>query len=346
MKHNPKKILCTIGPSSLNAEILKSLEHLNCSLFRINLSHTKIEDLKEIIQTIRKYSNVPICLDSEGAQIRTTKFSLNFQKDKIYSFKNTLNEFSLRPFEVIDQLDIGDQISIDFNSVVVEVVSISKKEIKVKAISSGFCGENKAVTIMKDIEIPAFSDKDLKAFEIGSSLDIKNYALSFSSNGNNVDKIRSLVPNESFIISKIESIRGLRNLLNIIERSDAILIDRGDLSRELSLEKIPVFQKSIIKNTINLNKEAYVATNLLESMIDNPLPTRAELNDIYNTLVDGASGLVLAAETAIGKYPLQSVLIAKNLINCYNYFEDKIEIDFSNPEEVLNIINKNLSETL
>ena len=195
---------------------------------------------------------------------------------------------------------------------------------------------------MKDVEIPPFSDKDLQAFKIGSNLGIKNYALSFASEGKYVDKIRSLVPNDSFIISKIESISGLKNLLQITEKSDAILIDRGDLSRELSLEKIPVFQKSIIKTARNLNKEVFVATNLLESMINSPSPTRAEINDIYNTLLDGATGLVLAAETAIGKFPIQSAIIAKNLISCYKFFKNNNDLNFANEKQIIEIIEKNI----
>ena len=117
-----EKILCTIGPNSLNSEVLSKLDELGCFLFRINLSHTKIEDLEETIKKIRKYSNVPICLDSEGAQIRNTKFSCDFIKDKEYIFENTINKFSIRPFEIVHQLSIGDRISIDFNSAVVDVV--------------------------------------------------------------------------------------------------------------------------------------------------------------------------------------------------------------------------------
>ena len=106
-----EKILCTIGPNSLNEKVLSKLDELGCFLFRINLSHTKIEDLEQTIEKIRKYSNVPICLDSEGAQIRTTKFSCDFIKDKEYIFENTINKFSIRPFEIVHQLSIGDQIS-------------------------------------------------------------------------------------------------------------------------------------------------------------------------------------------------------------------------------------------
>ena len=190
---------------------------------------------------------------------------------------------------------------------------------------------------MKDVEIPPFSDKDLQAFEIGSNLGIKNYALSFASDGKYVDKIRSLVPEGSFIISKIESISGLKNLLKITDKSDAILIDRGDLSRELSLEKYPFF-KINIKTAIN--KEVFVATNLLESMIDSP-SHRAEIM-IYNTLLDGATGLVLAAETAIGKYPVQSAVIAKSLINCYKFFKNNNDLNFADEKQIIKIIEKNI----
>jgi len=335
-----KKILCTIGPKSLNKKVIQRLDGLGCSLFRINLSHTYIDELENVIKKIQKYTDTPICLDSEGAQIRTTKFNFNFELEKTYTLENTKNKFSIRPFEIIDQLSTGDLISIDFHTALVKVVEVSQDNIKVKTINAGKTGENKAVTIMKNIDIPAFSDKDYQAFKIGSKLGIKNYALSFASNNKYVKELRNLVPENSFIISKIESKEGIKNLLEIIKESDAILIDRGDLSREISFEKIPVFQKAIIKKTREEKKEAFVATNLLESMIENPAPTRAEVNDIYNTLLDGATGLVLAAETAIGKFPVESTSIVKNIINFYNSFEGKNDIYFNDYEETLKIINE------
>ena len=337
---NGKKILCTIGPGSLNKEIIKKLEITGCSLFRINLSHTKTEDLESVITKIREYTDIPICLDSEGAQIRTTKFNHDFKLGETYTLHNTENKFSLRPFEIVNQLTPGDLISIDFNAALVKVVEVLKDKLIVETINPGETGENKAVTIMKDIDIPAFSDKDYDAFKIGSKLGIKNYALSFASSSQYVDELRSLVPKNSFVISKIESKKGLKNLLEIIKHSDAILIDRGDLSREVSFEKIPVFQKAIIKETIQSKKDVFVATNLLESMIENPAPTRAEVNDVYNTLLDGATGLVLAAETAIGKFPCESASIVKNIINCYNSFEGRNEINFNNYEELLKIFDE------
>ena len=319
---NKKKILCTLGPQSLNKNTIEDLETQGAALFRINLSHTNIEDLEDVIYKIRQYTKVPICIDTEGAQIRTTKFNYNFIENEVIELFNVNNDFSLRPFDVVmKESRVGDIISIDFNDVFVEVVDIKDHSLILKTLKPGETGENKAVSFNRDIKIPSFSDKDYKAFEIASKFEIYNYAISFSSSKEDVNELRKHIPNDSFVISKIESKKGLKNLEEIIDESDAVLIDRGDLSREVSLEKIPYFQKNIIQKTLKKNKEVYVATNLLESMIENPLPTRAEVNDVYNTLLDGASGLVLAAETAIGKHPVDSVKIINKIIDFYSYIE-------------------------
>jgi len=335
-----KKILCTIGPSSLNEKTIKGLEDNGCSLFRINLSHTRIKNLENVVSKVREFTDIPICFDSEGGQVRTTKFNFDFKLGHKYTLTNSENSFSIRPFIITQQLNPGDLISVDFNTALVKVLEVSKDSIIVETVNAGKTGENKAVTIIKGVNIPAFSQKDFKAFRLGTKLGIKNYALSFASNDKFVQELRALVPKNSFIISKIESNQGVKNLLKIIHHSDAILIDRGDLSREVSFEKIPVLQKLIIEKTRQLNKDVFVATNLLESMVENPVPNRAEINDIYNTLLDGASGLVLAAETAIGKYPIASIAIVKNVINFYNSFEMNKDISNKNYEEVIKAINE------
>ena len=256
-----KKILCTIGPSSLNEKTIKGLEDNGCSLFRINLSHTRIKNLENVVSKVREFTDIPICFDSEGAQVRTTKFNFDFKLGHKYTLTNSENSFSIRPFIITQQLNPGDLISVDFNTALVKVLEVSKDSIIVETVNAGKTGENKAVTIIKDVNIPAFSQKDFKAFRLGTKLGIKNYALSFASNDKFVQELRALVPKNSFIISKIESNQGVKNLLKIIHHSDAILIDRGDLSREVSFEKIPVLQKLIIEKTRQLNKDVFVATN-------------------------------------------------------------------------------------
>jgi len=321
-----KEILCTLGPSSINKRVIERLSDLGVDLFRINMSHTDIDDIKSLIQKIKKYSSVPICIDTEGAQIRTGKFvdgsvSLIENKHLIICRESILGNsesFNLYPYDIIEKIAVGDIINIDFNSVLVQVIDKSNDHIKIRVISGGLIGSNKAVSLQRHIDLPPLTQKDQNAIPIALDLDINHYALSFANSLENVEMLRSLVGTGKTIISKIESIDGLKNLEKICSVSNAILIDRGDLSRQVSIEKLPIIQKQIIGTAKGLNTKVYVATNLMESMITNPSPTRAEVNDVYNTLCDAADGLVLAAETAIGEYPIQCATMIKRITDQFN----------------------------
>tara|TARA_Y100000588_G_scaffold274399_1_gene290403 strand:+ start:1610 stop:3724 length:2115 start_codon:yes stop_codon:yes gene_type:complete len=291
---------------------MKRLESLGVDLFRINLSHTKLKDLSSLIRHIQDNTSVPICLDTEGAQVRTGDFVQNpieFRENTkvrvcCRSVPGNENTINLSPREIVKDLRLGDFLSIDFNSVLAQVVERDGDDVVLWILTGGVVGPNKAVTIERDISLPPLSEKDIRAIRIGRELRLSNFALSFANKPSDVKEIRELAGNDGYIISKIESLSGLSNLESIAELSDALLIDRGDLSRQIPLEYIPQVQKHIIKVGKKSDRPVYVATNLLESMVSNRLPTRAEVNDIYNTLLDGADGLVLAAETAIGMHPI------------------------------------------
>lgn len=321
-----KKILCTLGPSSLNQKVIQRLDELEVSLFRINLSHTKSEDLRNIINQIRSYSNTEICIDTEGAQIRTGDFvnkSIEVKSNQVIKVLrdlkvNSNDAINFYPAYIFDELQTGDLITIDFNSVLAQVSNVDKDVILLRVLNGGAIGQNKAVTINRDIPMKPLTIKDLECIEIAKEMKITQYALSFANRGSDVDYVRSLVGKDATIISKIECNNGLKNLSEITQKSDAILIDRGDLSREQPIERIPVLQEKIIEVAKKLSTDVYVATNLLETMITSPMPTRAEVNDIYHTLKSGANGLVLAAETAIGKYPTQAVEMVRKLMHEYN----------------------------
>jgi pyruvate kinase len=307
------KLFITLGPSTINKKFLSSISKKNIKLLRINLSHTNINDLPKIVSYIRKYSNIDICFDTEGAQIRTSQFKNNtrelIKNKKVFINKNNNknNNITLLPKNIFKKIKTRDKLSIDFNSVVVEIVKEHKLYFECKVIQSGMIGSNKSVALNRSISIPPFTEKDLKAFEIAKDLNIKNIALSFTSDSMDIVKLRSFFKNKIKITSKIESKKGLKNLKNILKEADNILIDRGDLSKEIPLHLIPEKQKEIILLANKYKTPVYVATNLLESMVTSREPTRAEVNDVYNTLIDGANGLVLAAETAIGKYPLECI---------------------------------------
>ena len=317
-----KEILCTLGPASLDGRIISRLEQSGATLFRINLSHTKVHDLPGLVATIREATDVPICLDTEGAQIRTG----DFVDGAITMRDNTIvraharrvpgddKNFCLYPPGITEQLEVGDFISIDFNSVLVQVVDVDPEFVSMRVLHGGRVGQNKAVTVERDIPIPPLSEKDVACLELGRELGLQHFALSFANAGSDVDEIRKIVGEDAFVVSKIESLSGLENLEAIAARSNALLIDRGDLSRQVPVELLPQTQKCVIRRAKRVGCRVYVATNLLESMVSAPTPTRAEVNDIYNTLADGADGLVLAAETAIGQFPIQCASMVSKMI--------------------------------
>tara|TARA_B100000029_G_scaffold25575_2_gene25183 strand:+ start:2594 stop:3604 length:1011 start_codon:yes stop_codon:yes gene_type:complete len=327
------KVLTTLGPTSLNKKTVEGLEQRGVSLFRINLSHTNIEEVDALIDKIRSWSGVPICIDSEGAQVRngsmvseSVKYGLN-NLVSISRDKKVGNEkiISLTPASVFDQLSMGDEIRIDFNSVCLKVIKLEKDIVTCKVIHEGHVGSNKAVTINKIIHLPAITPKDEAAFRIGIDKGIENFALSFTNRADDVRAVRKII-GEKNLIAKIESIEGVLNLKEILPLVQQILIDRGDLSREVSIEKIPFLQRRIISFANKFEVPVYVATNLLESMTVNKGPTRAEANDVASTLLMGARGLVLAAETAIGKYPTESVDIINAIIREYSAWSPKLSL--------------------
>ena len=303
---------------------------LGVNLFRINLSHTKVSDIPKTIELVNSFTSVPLCLDTEGAQIRTGRLKndlfLKNNEKLIIKREEGIGDsqsFNLYPEVAFDKLEVGDIINIDFNSVMVQVIDKNNDLAFIRVIMGGLIQQNKAVTINKEVHLDPLTEKDLQSISLGLEFGIKHFALSFANKATDVKSLRSLISSDSSIISKIESIKGLKNLKSIAKESDAILIDRGDLSREISIEKLPATQKYIIEYVKKLKTDVYVATNLLESMIKNVSPTRAEINDIYNTLSDGADGLVLAAETAIGDYPIQCATMIKKMIAQFENFSRK-----------------------
>lgn len=320
-----KEIFCTLGPASLNDWVITRFEEIGINLFRLNLSHTKLKDLAQIIQYLHGRASVPICLDTEGAQVRTG----NFVQGKIYLRENSIvcvhrqpvpgdsSNFNMYPSYIVDKLEVGDFITVD-SSVLVKVIETKPNSAVMQVLCGGEVGQNKAVTVERDILMPPMTDKDLKALAIGRGLGIRHVALSFANRASDVDEIRKLAGEHAFVISKIECRNALKNLADIATKSDALLIDRGDLSRQVPIEQIPAVQKHIIASGKKAGKKVYVATNLMESMVTLPAPTRAEVNDVFNTLADGADGVVLASESAIGKYPVDCANMVVKIIHEYH----------------------------
>ena len=318
-----KSIICTIGPASQHPRLLRRLQDLGVGLFRINLSHTRIEDVAPTIAFLQQHAGVPVCLDSEGAQVRTGTFAsapVSLQENTFVEVHSGPEpgrgaELTLTPPHITEALAVGDLITIDFNGVVAQVVEAQDGRVLLRILNAGVVGINKAVTVHRDLPLAAITPKDREAIRIGRQMGVRHFALSFANCEADVRQMRELIGAEATLISKIESLNGIANLEAIARHSDALLIDRGDLSRQVPLAKIPAFQKEIVRRGRAAGRPVFVATNLLESMIKLPVPTRAELTDIYNSLVDGADGLVLAAETAIGQYPVACASMVARVIS-------------------------------
>jgi pyruvate kinase len=328
------KILCTLGPASFDREVIEGLDRLGVDLYRINLSHTLAEDVAGRIELVRRYSDTPICIDCEGPQVRCGPVEREIvlregQHVRLTGEQalGTEDRLTLWPRSVFEVLRAGSVVSIDFDGALLRVIDVDGDEADALVVRSGQVRSNKAVTVDPAADLPALSPKDLGAIELGAGYGIVHYALSFATRAEDVARLRGLAIPEAHIIAKIESQHGVRQMDPIIEAADAVLIDRGDLSREIPLEYVPYYQKAIIRRANRWNRPVYVATNLLESMVTNRIPTIAEANDIANTLLDGVHGLVLAAETAIGADPVGAVAMVVRSVRAFERTSDSHLLD-------------------
>ena len=312
-----KEIFCTLGPATLNKDFLK-FSNKHVSLLRLNMSHLETNKLEKLIKLIRKFSKVPICIDTEGAQIRTKiKKKKYFKKNsKLIIFKDK-GDFKIYPPESYNKIKKKDILAIGFNGLEIKVNKVKEKRIMCKVLQDGLLENNKGIHVVnRNIKLNYITEKDKRAINIAKKLNIKHFALSFTNSHKDILKFNKLLKGK-IKIYKIETKVAITNLKKIISLGQKFLIDRGDLSKAISLELIPVAQRQILKLAKAKKKKVYVATNFLESMLNNKHPTRGEANDIYNTLEMGAAGLVLAAETAIGHYSKECVIFLKKMINTY-----------------------------
>jgi len=344
------KIIVTLGPATSIEADIKKIKDKGVDFVRINMSHSSTEDLRHFIH-LAKAANIPFIIDTEGSQIRTgslEKNEIQFDEGNVVRVYNTpiignKEKICLTPPPILQQLKPGDLIFVDFDTLIFKVSDVSTiKEgyIQARIVSSGNLGNKKATVIVSaaksNFQLPVLSEKDKESIRIGLSEGVGHIAVSFVRKGEDIDEVRRVTNNAMHIISKVEARDSLRDIDNIIKKSDSILLDRGDLSKEVPVEKVPLIQKIILKKAKESGTPVFVATNLLETMIKQKKPTRAEVNDVINTILDGADGLILSAETAIGKYPMRCINMMNKLIehskllqgiDNMNYLSEDLESD-------------------
>ena len=319
------KIVCTIGPASESAETLKQLIDEGMNVCRLNFSHGSYDEHQARIDTIKKVRNevkrpIAILLDTKGPEIRTG----NFNKDEVtlnagQKFTITMDDVvgdetkcTVSYKELVDDVNVNDRILIDDGLIELIVLSKDKKDILCEVKNTGIVKNKKGVNVPNvKINLPAITQKDKEDIIFGIKNDIDYIAASFVRKASDVLAIREVLENNGGqsikIISKIESQEGVDNIDEILEVSDGIMVARGDLGVEIPTEEIPMVQKEIIKKCNSLSKYVITATQMLDSMIRNPRPTRAEVTDVANAIFDGTDAIMLSGETAAGKYPVEAV---------------------------------------
>src|SRR3989344_5510456 len=326
--HKKPQIIVTLGPATHTEEMVRALKHKGVDFVRVNMSHSPLAEQKHFMRMAKRIG-IPFILDTEGSQIRTgvlSKAPLYFAEGASITLTNDgigdSSHIPLRPREIFTQLEVGDILYCDFDSLILRVHDVGdarRGKIRAQVIAGGLLGNNKGVVVdsvlpNKHYDLPTLSEKDLKAVRIALAEGVGYIAASFIRSGEAVREVQRITKGKMKIISKIECVDALQHLQEIIAATNYLLIDRGDLSKEISIERIPFMQKLIIQEATKRKKGVYVATNLLETMVEKSKPTRAEIHDIVDTLLEGVQGLTLAAETAIGKNPLLCVNMLNRII--------------------------------
>ncbi len=324
--------IVTLGPATRTEDALRKLKARSVDFVRANMSHSSLEDLSYFLE-LAKRVGIEFIIDTEGSQVRSGPVqggSIELAVGQTVTLAEDLRngalgngkKLYLNPKEIIEELETGDILYLDFDGVAVSVSDTASREkgyITARVISGGKLGSNKGVGIdpglPRQFTLPVLSPKDRESIKIGLKYKVGYIAASFMRSGASVDAVRKATKGMMKIISKIECQDGLNRLDEIIAKTDYLLIDRGDLSKEVPIEDIPFLQKEIIAKSNKRGKGVFIATNLLETMVGEKRPTRAEVHDIVNSIEEGAAGLALAAETAIGKYPIECVNMLNTLIH-------------------------------
>lgn len=316
------KLIITLGPESDNKETIELMQKKGADCFRINLSHSKEKDLDRYFEIFKNLDINP-CLDTQGAQLRCScihKNTINIG-EKVYihdenlthQFINTENHIFINHWqECKKEVKVGMKFRIDIDGLVIKVKKINLNSINCIAISSGNILDNRGLDIIdSEIKLSSITKFDRIALKHKICQKSGIIFMSFVNCAEDIRNLRKTYSGSIAIIAKIETKKGIENFKEICHEADGVLVDRGDLSREISISNIPIVVNSLVSKANEYRKPIYIATNVLDSMMSSSLPSRAEISDIYNLLDRGVKGLVLAGETAIGKNPVQSVAVLK-----------------------------------
>jgi pyruvate kinase len=327
------KIIATVGPASDSKDMLRQLILAGVDVFRLNFSHGSYEVHKNVISRVRELNeelgtNVCLLQDLQGPKIRTDEVENNgvelvpgeeiiiTNQKMLGNSKKVSTTYTSLPQDV----QLGDMILIDDGKIELKVKKVDGNEVTCEIIYGGILKSKKGINLPNtNVSAPSLTEKDEKDFVFGMENDVEWVALSFVRSAKDITYLRGLIEKAgkaTKIVAKIEKPEAVKNIDEIIAVTDAIMVARGDLGVEIVMEEVPMVQKMIVAKCNQAGKPVIIATQMMESMIENPRPTRAETNDVANAVMDGADTVMLSAETAAGKYPVQTIKSMARTIRC------------------------------
>ena len=326
------KIICTLGPASQSVDKLVELIQAGMDVARLNFSHGTYEDHLVSINNVREASKLTgehICIlqDLCGPKIRTGKLqhqSIELKEGTTFTF--TIDEVmgderrvTTTYRELPEDVKAGDTILLDDGKMALRVVSKTAKDVNCTVINGGILKEHKGMNLPGvKLSIPSLTEKDIEDLKFGLEHDVDYVALSFVRSAGDIQHLRSVIQQQTKvrvpIVAKIEMKEAIDVIDSIVAESDAVMVARGDLGVEMMPEDVPILQKMIVRKCNEAGVPVIIATQMLESMIENPRPTRAEASDVANAVLDGADAVMLSAETSIGNYPIDTVQTMDRII--------------------------------
>ena len=296
--------------------MMEKLFQAGMSGARINTAYGNLAQYQSVIETVREIADIPIVLDIKGPEIRIRASQRKtFSKGDILEVGFNGEEISFN-HDFYDEMAVDDEVYIDNGKIRTRVVEKKERKLRLLTLDGGVIEDGKGVNIPnKHLSVPTFPEKDLEIISFAKKLDVEYVALSFTRNAEDVKNLSQTNGFEGGIIAKIENFEGVQNVGEILDAASGLMVARGDLGVEIEPEKVPLVQKSLIKLCNQKGKLVVTATEMLESMINQVCPTRAEVSDVANAILDGSDSVMLSGETAVGQYPVEAVEMMTRIAN-------------------------------
>jgi pyruvate kinase len=318
------KIVSTLGPATDSAEMIGKLIDAGVNIFRLNMSHAPHDWVRRVVKDIRaaaveRKKFVGIMMDTQGPAIRTGDIGVPLDLQPGQKFTLTVRgERDLEEHSVdvnyenfINDISVGDVVLIDNGAIEMKVLAKSGNKVECEVLTEGTLGSRRHINLPGvKVSLPALTAKDIKDVKLGLEMEVDFIALSFVRESRDLLQLKELfgeIKSRPLVIAKIEDQEAIKNLDSIVNEADAIMVARGDLGIEIPYEELPIVQRRIVKTCLRVGRPVIVATHMLESMIESPMPTRAEVTDVSNAVFEEADAIMLSGETTVGKYPLKCI---------------------------------------